>query len=368
MLLVKHAYPAIVESKPAAEWKLCERGRLAARRLADELPNGSPFYASAEPKAVETAEIIAAARHTAVEIFDELGEQARRTVGFLSPKGFVKGVKSTFEKPDKVVFGEESANAARRRFAAAVERVTAEQPDAVIVAHGTVITLFVAEACNIDAPFRLWQRLGLPSAIELDGRQSTVKKVIGDIEQPRLDYAPFLRQEVAHGTSQRLLELRANLEEASDPDWVLQARGRLGELLRVARNYPEGREQLEYALELAEQLDDARASSINRLRLAILEQYDGRYEHALQLHRTALDQIREAGIAATHEDFCHQHRGKCLAEMQRFGEASEAFERALRIRQSRGDAALIASTLEALDSLDSDHSEAEAIGARHDDT
>ena len=66
------------------------------------------------------------------------------------------------------MFGRETANQARERFAAAVERVATRHRsgDVVIVAHGSVIALFVAEHTPLE-PFALWQRLGLPSLVVL---------------------------------------------------------------------------------------------------------------------------------------------------------------------------------------------------------
>lgn len=57
---------------------------------------------------------------------------------------------------------------ARERFTAAVQAILAERPEGnvVIVAHGTVLTLFVAHHTGV-APLPFWQRLGLPSFVVL---------------------------------------------------------------------------------------------------------------------------------------------------------------------------------------------------------
>jgi broad specificity phosphatase PhoE len=68
-----------------------------------------------------------------------------------------------FVHADMLVMGSETATQARERFARAVEAVLQRHMagNVVIVARGTVITLFVAAVAGIE-PFPLWQRLGLP--------------------------------------------------------------------------------------------------------------------------------------------------------------------------------------------------------------
>ena len=65
-----------------------------------------------------------------------------------------------------MVLGRESAIEVGERFARAVASVIArhERGNLAIVAHGTVISLFVARHNAIE-PFALWQRLGLPSFV-----------------------------------------------------------------------------------------------------------------------------------------------------------------------------------------------------------
>ncbi len=50
-----------------------------------------------------------------------------------------------------------------------------------VVAHGTVITLFVARAAGIE-PFALWRRLGLPSFIVLSLPALAVQEIIDSCE------------------------------------------------------------------------------------------------------------------------------------------------------------------------------------------
>jgi broad specificity phosphatase PhoE len=90
------------------------------------------------------------------------------TMGFLSAQAFQDSVAHFFKRPSELVFGSETAEQALRRFATAIEQVlnTYTQGNVVVVAHGTVISLFVGAQTDID-PYRLWQRLGLPSFVVL---------------------------------------------------------------------------------------------------------------------------------------------------------------------------------------------------------
>ena len=88
---------------------------------------------------------------------------ARRTVGWLAPADRERGMRTLFERPNEVVFGEASAAAALARFKAAV----ADLPDtAVVVSHGTVISLYVAAQTGLDA-FDVWQGLQLPEIVQI---------------------------------------------------------------------------------------------------------------------------------------------------------------------------------------------------------
>ena len=144
MLLVRHSLPALDPSVPPEEWQLSDEGRRRCGALAERLAAREPavLLSSTEPKARETA---------------------RRTVGWLRPEDLDGGIRALFERPDEVVFGEESAVSALARFEAAVEALP---ESSVVVTHGTVLSLFVAARTGRD-PYELWRRLELPDVVEL---------------------------------------------------------------------------------------------------------------------------------------------------------------------------------------------------------
>jgi broad specificity phosphatase PhoE len=150
---------------PSEEWRLSEEGQRRCEALAERLAPFEPrvLLASTEPKARETAELVAPALGLEVRLSEGVRETARRTVGWLSPEELEGGIKALFERPAEVVFGEESAAAALARFSVAVDGL--DEP-AVVVTHGTVLSLYAAAKTGRD-PYELWRSLQLPDVVEV---------------------------------------------------------------------------------------------------------------------------------------------------------------------------------------------------------
>jgi broad specificity phosphatase PhoE len=189
LIFVKHSAPAVVPGVPAREWRLSALGQQLCDRLADRLAPYRPtvVVTSREPKAEETGHYTGALLHVPVHAADGLHEHERRTVAFLGDQEqFETTVALFFATPDTLVFGEETATQAHARFAAAVDAVLAAYPDqtVVIVAHGTVISLWLAQRAGL-APFPLWQRLGLPSFVVVTRPELEVLSIVDDVNDTR---------------------------------------------------------------------------------------------------------------------------------------------------------------------------------------
>ena len=165
MLLVRHSAPELDPSAPADEWRLSEEGRLRCAALAARLAAAVPrvLVSSTEPKAHQTAELVAPALGLDVVLSDGLRETARRTVGWQSNAERERGIRELFERRDEVVYGEESAAEALARFESAVAGLP--EP-AVVITHGTVLSLYAAKLTGRD-PFELWRSLELPDVVEV---------------------------------------------------------------------------------------------------------------------------------------------------------------------------------------------------------
>jgi broad specificity phosphatase PhoE len=135
------------------------------------------LISSVEPKAMETAEIIAEKLELAVYVVEGLHEHERSNVPFLSKDDFQKTVKEFFSKPTELVFGDETAEQSYERFDQAVRSVLNYHhgKTIVLVAHGTVISLFVSRLTGIH-DFSLWNELGLPSFVVIDPQTKTLIK------------------------------------------------------------------------------------------------------------------------------------------------------------------------------------------------
>jgi 2,3-bisphosphoglycerate-dependent phosphoglycerate mutase len=163
VLLVRHSVPAIDPEIPAEDWRLSAEGRSRCDPLATQLATYEPqtILSSPEPKARETAAVLGERLGLAVRESDDLREQARRTVGWLEREQLEAGIRVLFERRDEVVFGEESAADALARFSRAVAGLG---PSAVVVSHGTVISLYAAAQTGRD-PFDIWRALELPDLL-----------------------------------------------------------------------------------------------------------------------------------------------------------------------------------------------------------
>lgn len=171
LILVKHAMPVIEAGRPAREWRLGEVGRARCADLAAGVrafgPAG-PLVSSDEPKAVETAQRVADALALPTAIEPDLAEHRRGHARLLSDADFQAAIAALFARPDERVFGEETAQQARDRFARGAGRALAGSSARcrMLVAHGTVISLFTAALTGVDG-HALWKRLDLPSAVVL---------------------------------------------------------------------------------------------------------------------------------------------------------------------------------------------------------
>ena len=179
LILVRHSLPAIHREVPSAEWRLSPEGLARARTLARRVqPVGaSTIFTSREPKAVETAREMAGEWGLQVEEVDGLHEHERPLAQMLSRDVFEGKIRELFSRPCDLVFGAETADRARRRFTMAVMRLLATRTgDVVVVTHGTVMTLFVAEAAGVE-PFAFWKGQQMPFAVTLTVPELRIERV-----------------------------------------------------------------------------------------------------------------------------------------------------------------------------------------------
>jgi broad specificity phosphatase PhoE len=170
-VLIRHALPAIDRQVPARAWPLSDEGREAARALVERVrPLGvTRVVSSVEPKAWETGAIVAQRLGVPCSAAAGLHEHDRDGAPFLSGDEFQRAIRELFARPDELVYGRETANQARDRFAGAVEAVLAAYPDdqVAISSHGTVISMLVAQRRGVDA-HAFQQRLAMPDLVVIN--------------------------------------------------------------------------------------------------------------------------------------------------------------------------------------------------------
>ncbi len=138
-----------------------------AARLRDYRAN--LIWCSREPKAVETAEIVGGALGVPIRIRDGLEEHHRGNVPFIpTTKEFEQAIEEFFSQPSRLVLGSETARQARVRFTAAIDAVLdADSGDAIVVTHGTVMTLYLAQVADIP-PMDFWRELRTPCLVGVE--------------------------------------------------------------------------------------------------------------------------------------------------------------------------------------------------------
>jgi len=180
LILVKHSLPEIVENIPAREWVLSDEGRSRARKLAKKLKSYHPeiIISSMEPKAQQTAEIISEGLGLQFAMMNGIHEHDRSGVPFHSKDKFQILVRRLFEKPNMLIFGNETGAKALGRFRKSVQTILESHKgkNLVIVSHGTVISLFVSWLTGMDG-YQLWKELGLPSFVVLDMLNQQLLKI-----------------------------------------------------------------------------------------------------------------------------------------------------------------------------------------------
>ncbi len=186
LLLIKHAAPLIDPAINSHRWKLSEAGRASCAPLATAISKHSPtrIISSVEPKAAETAQLVADALSLQSEQRSGLHEHDRSNVPHMRSRDFISSIELFFRCRRECVLGLESAADCAERFEAAVREVLSEFPDdnTAIVAHGTVISLYLAARSQTNG-FEIWRRMQLPSFAVVDVQTDEVIELVDRLGQ-----------------------------------------------------------------------------------------------------------------------------------------------------------------------------------------
>lgn len=156
LVFVTHPEVVVDATMPVTDWGLSETGRTRADRFARSplLSGVAQVWTSAERKARETAERLAAPRGVPVTVEARLGENDRSATGFLPPEVFEAAADAFFAQPEQSHRGWERALDAQARITDAVRQIASRHTggDLLIVSHGAVGTLLFCalSGCPID--------------------------------------------------------------------------------------------------------------------------------------------------------------------------------------------------------------------------
>ena len=172
LILIRHSSVQRAAPEPDTDWPLSQEGRDLCIPLSEALRRFDPRVVATSPmrRAQETAEIIATQLGIEWRTSEGLEEHRRPFVpGGLPAQDFQATMQRFFASPGERVFGEESADEARDRFATAIEAILGAEPagNVAIVSHGTVLALYAAPYFDLQ-PIDLWHRIAWPSFMVID--------------------------------------------------------------------------------------------------------------------------------------------------------------------------------------------------------
>jgi len=185
LILSRHSQPAIEPEVAGRKWRLSAEGRARCRLLAEQISSYQPstIVCSTEPKAAETAALLSAQLGTSYSTNHDLREHERDNVPYLGQEQWERAITEFFTRPDEMVLGTETAAQALQRFDRAIQEILHQYTEGniVIVAHGTVITLFLAQHASIE-PLPFWHALTLPAFFVVSLPDYTLVNAIKPLE------------------------------------------------------------------------------------------------------------------------------------------------------------------------------------------
>jgi broad specificity phosphatase PhoE len=187
LILIRHSQTQQQQDVNAHQWQLTDTGRERCQILAEQLRSYgvSRIITSEEPKASLTGQLVADVLNVPCETAPDLHETKRETVGYFEHiADFQASVEAAMLEPDKLLFGEETFTAARKRFSAQVDTLLQQYPDETlaIVSHGTVLALYLAHLSGNGA-VGIWHSLDMPAYAVIDLPEKTVSKIVTSIVQ-----------------------------------------------------------------------------------------------------------------------------------------------------------------------------------------
>ncbi len=170
LVLVRHSKTIINPEVVSTEWKLSDEGRVLAEQTAGDsvFQDVDAVYSSSQPKAIQTAEIIAGKYELDNVVEEGLAELSSITRGFIDD--YAGTVHKLYTGEIKNINGGETIEEALGRFNLAIGAIALANPNAekvAVVTHANVLSLFSAQYCNAEA-IDLHNSIRMPDIAVLD--------------------------------------------------------------------------------------------------------------------------------------------------------------------------------------------------------
>lgn len=172
LYLIRHPKTEPNPTLPASQWRINREGYRQVRSLivARFWEDVTAVYTSREPKAYFVGAAVQSLHHIPFFAVEDLHEARRdEWLGF---EAFQAAQTDFFARPSEApVPTWESAGAAQVRFYRAVEEIEARHPPSdslAIVAHATVLTLYIARLRGELPSYDWWRKLGFAEVMAVD--------------------------------------------------------------------------------------------------------------------------------------------------------------------------------------------------------
>lgn len=181
--LVRHATVDVRPEQPGPRWHLSAQGRAEAEALAAEpyWQDLRVLFTSPEPKAVGTAQRIAAPHGLPIRIAADLRE--------VEGRAWAGSADAYREQVQRYLRGEaidswEPKDRAQRRVRACIDGILADDSSSrvAVVSHGLILTLYLDDLLKLDGPaaYELWSAIRFPDVAVVDAAAGAVVQRFGE--------------------------------------------------------------------------------------------------------------------------------------------------------------------------------------------
>lgn len=171
IFLVRHGTPVVSHEVPARDWPLSDAGRDAVTGLASQhdWPLVSGIYHSLEPKAKDTAKVLAQHLSAPLVAWPMLGEIPFETPIFYDPETFESFVRDFLQRGIQGPF-QETYHEAESRIVHALHSIVGQDGPGlpIAVSHGRILAVLWSYLLGTRLSVRQWREIPMPGLALVD--------------------------------------------------------------------------------------------------------------------------------------------------------------------------------------------------------